>query len=287
MLTVLTLNNWPTTDAPESNYTLALLQLIVVALYFWSGIQKLNFSFIYETLPILLTPLQNIFPSPPLFALGVGISLVEAFIGCGLLFQYTRKLCVGLAIAMHGFILVLLIAKGYNSIVWAWNITLMVLVVLLFWQNEKTPLQFLLITWRTRLLGARLATVLTMATILLPVLSFLGLWDMYLSGALYSGNTVIGVIHINEGFFEKIPAIAQKQVFKTKRGEQILPLLEWSMAELNVPPYPESRVYRHLTRQVCKLATNNSTVELIIKERPAIFDGSYQVTRISCAQLAQ
>jgi hypothetical protein len=57
------------------------------------------------------------------------------------------------------------------------------------------------------------------------------------------------------------------------------------MVELNVPPYPEPRVYRHLTRHVCKLAEDKSEVELVMKERPAILDGSYQVTRMSCAQL--
>ena len=93
-------------------------------------------------------------------------------------------------------------------------------------------------------------------------------------------------MRINEEVYEQLPRPAQQQVFKTRNsGQQILPFFEWSMAELNVPPHPEPRVFRQLTREVCKLAKNKSEVELVMKERPAILDGSYQVTRISCAQL--
>ena len=66
---------------------------------------------------------------------------------------------------------------------------------------------------------------------------------------------------------------------------RFLPLFEWSMAELNVPPYPEPRVFRRLTNHVCKLAEGDNEVELVMKERPTILDGSYHVTRVSCAQL--
>ncbi|MEW6731023.1 MAG: hypothetical protein AB1489_06780 [Acidobacteriota bacterium] len=65
----------------------------------------------------------------------------------------------------------------------------------------------------------------------------------------------------------------------------MLPLHEWSMVELNVPPYPEPRIFRELIRQLCKLSATKNQVELVMKERPAIFDGSYQVTRISCVEL--
>ncbi|MEW6731024.1 MAG: hypothetical protein AB1489_06785 [Acidobacteriota bacterium] len=154
----------------------------------------------------------------PLVVLGLGIALVETLIGCGLLFYRTRKLSVWLAVAMHGLVLGLLIASGYNSIVWVWNITLMLLVVVLFWQSDTSPWK-LLINWRTNNLASRLAQTLAIATALLPILSFCNLWDMYLSGALYSGNTVVAVVNINEDFYKQLPQTAQQQVFKIKNGE--------------------------------------------------------------------
>jgi len=123
---------------------------------------------------------------------------------------------------------------------------------------------------------------------LLPILSFWGWWDMSLSGALYSGNTEVAVVFINQETYERLPQTAQRQVFRTRRhSRQVLPLFEWSMAELNVPPYPETRVFRYVARQVCKLTKDKSEVELVVKERPAILDGSYRVTQTTCAQLEE
>ena len=109
---------------------------------------------------------------------------------------------------------------------------------------------------------------------------------MCLSGALYSGNTAVAVVRIDEAAYKKLPQMAQRQVFRTKSGGmQVLPLLEWSMADLNVPPYPEPRIFRQLTNHVCKLTEGDNEVELVMKERPKILDGAYQVTRVSCAEL--
>ncbi len=49
----------------------------------------------------------------------------------------------------------------------------------------------------------------------------------------------------------------------------MLPLYEWSMTELNVPPYPEARVYRRLARRLCRYAEDPRELELIVKETPA------------------
>lgn len=287
LLSMLTLHNWQTKDEATLNHTLGHLQLIVAALYIWSGVQKLNFSFSHEMLPELLAPLHRILPAEhlPLVTLGLGIAVVETLIGCGLLFPRTRKLCVWLAVAMHGIILGLLIARAYNSIVWAWNVALMLMVVVVFWCREDASRQTLN-NWKTSKTTTQLARAVAVASVVLPILSFWGWWDMSMSGALYSGNTAVAVVRINGETFTKLPQTAQRQVFQTKSdGRQMLPLFEWSMAELNVPPNPEPRVFRQLTRQVCKLTADKSAVELVMKERPAMLDGSYQVTRISCAQL--
>ena|SRR5215204_1909126 len=286
LLTVLTLTGVWAGGAPASDRALRLSQLVVAALYFWSGVQKLNFTFAHETLPILLAPLQNILVATrvPPGALALGIALAEAFIGCGLLIRRTRGLCVWLAVAMHILIVGLLMARGYNSVVWAWNAALAVVVVVLFRRSEATPWR-LFVSRAGSGAAARLAQAVAVACALLPVLSFWGWWDAYLSGALYSGNTAVAVVRVDRRVFEKLPETAKRQVFTTTSGELMLPLLEWGMADLNVPPYPEARVYRQVAREVCKLAENESQVELITKGRPAVFDGSYRVTRRSCSQL--
>ena len=119
----------------------------------------------------------------------------------------------------------------------------------------------------------------------LPALSFIGLWDTYLSAALYSGNTPVAVVHLSDHIRNRLPLPARSQVFTTKQGELMLPFYEWSMSELNVPPYSETRVYRKLTRHLCRYAGDPREVELIIKEKPAIFTGKYAVNKIDCSNL--
>ena len=265
----------------ESNQTFGLAQILIAGLYFWSGVQKLNFTFSHETLPTLLAPLQNFFPTIqiPFVFVGILIALAESFIGCGLLFHKTRNLSVCLAVVMHASILILLIAIDYNSIVWVWNLALAMIVISAFWQSEIS-IQDTIIS------RISFAKIVVATSFLLPILSFVGWWDMYLSGALYSGNTEIAVIRINENLLEKLLPKARQVIFQTKStGEKMLPMFEWSIAELNVPMYPEQRVFKQVAREVCKITTDKNQVELIIKERPAILDGNSKITRISCAEL--
>ncbi len=286
LMIVMAFYYWRSDHDQLRNITLPALQLIVASLYFWGGIQKLNYSFTHEVLPQILASLQNalMLSQTQLSAIGVAGAVSETFIGCGLAFKKTRKLAVWLALAMHGLILVLLIVQGRNSVVWIWNATLMAMVVVLFWRSD-TSLVPVFSYWRAANTSGRLSIMLAVLCAVLPVLSFRGWWDMYLSGALYSGNSVIGVVRVDGGVYERLPEVVKRQVFAMKSGEQMLPLFEWSMADLNVPPYPEPRVFKQVARAVCKLGGEGSQAELIMKGYPAILDGSYKITRIDCRLL--
>ena len=266
--------------------TLAALQAIVASLYFWGGVQKLNYSFGHEVLPQLLKPVQNFFvvSQPQLSALGFGLALIEIFTGCGLLLRKTRKICIYLTIAMHALILGLLVAQKQNNVVWVWNGALVLMVVVLFWRNDNS-IGLLFSHWHARRAGMRVSLIVVALYAVLPILSFWGWWDLYLSGALYSGNTPVAVVSVDNGIYEKLAPATRDKVFVTRSGKRMLPLYEWSIAELNVPPYPELRTYLQLTRELCRFAENKSQAELIVKTRPAILDGSYRVVRMNCSEL--
>ena len=217
LLGALALQSEQTKDVPSTNHTQGQLQIVVAALYIWSGVQKLNFSFSHEVLPKLLAPLQSVLSAVhiPLVATGIGMALIETLIGCGLLFRRTRELCVWLAVAMHGLILGLLMFRGYNSVVWPWNAALALIVVALFRRSKTAPWQTLR-NWSAINTTTRLAQAVVIASALAPVLSFWGWWDLCLSGALYSGNTAVAVVRINESTNRKLPQTAQRQVFRVK-----------------------------------------------------------------------
>ena len=269
-------------DEMKDRHAIALAQVIVAALYFWSGAQKLNHTFIHETLPNLLSPAQAVLGFRlPMIAIAFGIIGGELFTGVALHFRRTRKVAVVIAVAMHAGVLALLISRGYNHVVWAWNAFLLSLNVILFW-NCRVFAGEALWGWRTQSFRSRLAHFLVLASVLLPALSFVGWWDLYLSGALYSGNTEIAVIKVDPQLLEKLPPSARATVFTTGAGETVLPLQEWSLRELRVPPYPQLRVYRQLAREVCRLSENKGQTGLIVRGRPNIWNGSYEVIRTTC-----
>lgn len=279
---VLCFHDWNTEEKSAESETLGMVQIIIAGFYFWSGVQKLNFNFSHDILPSLLMPLQNLFPSVqlPFTFFGIAIPLTELLTGCGLLFRKTRNLAVCLAITIHAIILFLLISKNYNSVVWIWSLTLVFALIFAFW---KTSVSLKEAFTKRKFTPVKL---LIFACLTLPVLNFFGMWDYFLSGAYYSGNILIPAIRINEEVFEKLPPTAKATVFQTKTtGEKMLPPFEWSIADTNAPIYLEHRVFRKVALEVCKLTSDKESVELIVRERPSIIDGHYEVTRISCAEL--
>lgn len=273
------------TRAPET--ILLVNQLIVALLYFWSGIQKLNWSFGHEVVPALFERAGIHLPAAyaasfPVVA--IVLAAGEALIGGGLIVRCTRRVAVVLAVSFHLGVLLLLVVSGSNSVVWPWNVAMMILVVLLFWKSEASLARKDSWRWRGNLVSELPKVVLILCAIA-PALSFAGWWDAYLSGALYSGNTPVAVVRVSEEVRGQLPVTAQQQVFTSSGGESMLPLYEWSLADLNVPLYPEVRVYRQVARSLCPLAKDPGEIELIVKERPSLIDGSYKVSRTNCRDL--
>jgi len=277
-------------DGKRENAASALLanQLVVALLYFWSGAQKLNWTFGHEVLPGLLEQARI---HPPVVLLSAlpkiapAAAAIEMLIGIGLIARRTRPVAVVLAVALHSVVLILLVLAGGNSVVWPWNVAMMAMVVLLFWKSDRSLVKREF--WKSRPSHPEhyLPKAVVLVCGLAPALSFVGWWDIYLSGALYSGNAPIAVVHLSDQVRNQIPPVAQQQMFTTSRGELMLPLYEWSMAELRVPPYPEARVYRQIGRQICSATGGGEDVELIVRSRPSITDGSYAVSRDNCRAL--
>jgi len=262
--------------ALQSRSKLAACQLVVAAQYFWSGIQKLNWTFAHKTLPDIVGQAGISLPQS-LAMLAIIIALSEAVLGIALLFRRTRSVAVIVAIVMHVVLLLLMITSRQNSVIWPWNAALIALVVVLFWRVDEHGRSLSRASYPVRAVLA--------VCCLAPALSFVGWWDLYLSSSLYSGNTPNAAIRINEEVRQRLSPKTQQLVFFSKAGEPILPVYEWSMSDLNVPQYPEVRVYKQLGWSICRLGEGRRDIELIIQERPAISDGTTRVTRRSCLDL--
>ncbi len=243
-------------------------RLIVAATYTWSGLQKLNASFVVEVYPWLLEPLLPVLPPairPLATGLGPVVPAVEMGIGISLVLRPLRTLAIGAATAMHLLLLFLLCPTGhnYNSVVWPWNVAMILMVVVLFW---RTPaLQPWSILWPRRFLYAR---VVLLFFGILPGLHLFGLWDAYLSAALYSGNTLDGHILISPAQRQQLPADLQSDL-QPRDGQWQLDILTWSLRELNVPDYPARRIYRHVAQELAGRLDPPAVLILVVDEQPA------------------
>jgi hypothetical protein len=109
---------------------------------------------------------------------------------------------------------------------------------------------------------------------LMPALSFFDLWDHYLSSALYSGNISSGTIYLNDAAFDRLPDAIENYVYEEGPNLNSLDILDWSLEEMNVPSYPEIRVFKNAARAICGHTLNDPSVELVVQGKLAFINGN-------------
>lgn len=250
-------------------------RLIVAATYIWSGLAKLNPSFMSDTYPWLVDPLVKAWPAPAQWLvhhLAFLAPLLECAAGAGLLTTRFRRAALFFAIAMHVFILITIGPLGYrfNVIVWPWNLAMIVFLLILFFRRTEEPAARDIIWGR----GFAFQKIVLVVFGFMPVLSFFNLWDDYLSSALYSGNTTSGVIYLNDDAFNRLPEGIQD--YPTTEGPDLngLDIDDWSVGEMKVPACPQIRIYKNVVRTICEYVSNDSSVKLVVEGKFALLDSN-------------
>ena len=107
----------------------------------------------------------------------------------------------------------------------------------------------------------------------MPFTNLFNKWETYLSFSLYSGNTNNAKIELSDKAMDKLPYYIKHYVI-TENDRNVLYPKWWSLGELNVPLYPERRVFEKVKRHVVNLTTGKSEdVKLVYIEKQKIFDG--------------
>jgi uncharacterized membrane protein YphA (DoxX/SURF4 family) len=268
--------------APDASDTsraaLNSCRLVVISVYFWSGLHKINRSFVRETFPWFLRGI-SFFPSaalPYVSWLGYAVPLMEIGTGVGLLITRWRRPAIVAAILTHTFILVALgpLGRNDNQVVWVWNLAMIPLVVLLFRARPGPFAREILSPAH----GWYHAVVLVLFAIL-PPLSFVYLWDSYLSFALYSANIKTARVYVSDGIRNDLSPAVAAYVRKADEGRNELDFMAWSGRELKVPLYPQARIYQGVARYACRYAKTPTDVELVVEQRafPALLRSLLQL----------
>lgn len=259
-------------------------RLIIASVYFWSGLQKMNPGFSGDVFPWMVEPLARVFPSRASSLIqsgGLWAACFEAAIGASLLFRRTRRIAVICAVAMHALVLFSIgpLNHNSNSVIWSWNVVMVLLDLILFGLPDEFSVRDML-SPRQGIVHGSVLILVTAA----PALSFFGLWDNYMSWALYAGNKTSAQVYLSDAVYEKLPKAVQEYVDEDDSGVNTLSIAAWSFDELNVPAYPEARVYRAVAGAICRYADAPSDVRLVVTKRDTLL-GRGQKTAYDCSAL--
>ncbi len=261
----------------------ALCALIVASIYFWSGLQKGNAAFGRDVLPWLLEPLRNVLKADVVDTIQANAwaaSVTECLIGLALMLPPLRGLGILGAWAMHASILHAIGPWGhdFNSVVWPWNLAMMAMVGVLFFRQRAGIFRAVARTGLGKAVG--------LAVGVLPALSFVNLWDDYLSASLYSGRMRYARIVLAEddalrvaerfglkpvyGYTPETPPL-----YESGPGQFDLDVTMWSYAKRNVPPYPEIRYLKGVAKALREAGVEPATITVWVTPRPR-FSGILQ-----------
>ncbi len=247
---------------------LGCCRMTVAGIYFWSGVHKLNNIFVDQGFTSMLHRFLHINDANLIASLrpfGYAIGGIEIAIAVLLIFPRGRRFGVWLALASHIFILVYLSPLGisYNSVIYPWNVAMVLLVFALFYRTqEKIGLMGKTgIEWRL--------VPIAVVVWFFPLLNFAGYWDNYLSFSLYSYKTGSYFVAVADNAIPKIDQRYKKYFVQQGgiNGGQLIDVNEWSIKELNVPMYPEHRVFRTIAQAFCNTGVGDNSVYFIEVER--------------------
>lgn len=253
-------------------------RLIIAAIYFWSGAQKLNPYFASTTFLYLAGPLGVHFPALAVMA-GLAAPFIEMAGGVGLLTRRFRTHAIVTLIAMHTFILLAIgpLGHNFNTVVWPWNLAMIAFLLLLYRGSDVSCREILWGRgWFHRIVFALFAVA--------PALSFFNLWDSYLSAALYSGNKSQGAIYMTVAVADHLPDVVDQDVSEEADDLDKVLVNDWSFDELNAPAYPEMRVYKSAARRLCDFAAKPTDVRLEVLGKSVLANGKGREV-FSCAEL--
>jgi len=223
------------------------LSLLLVATYFFSGLFKINGGFLHNIWDnMMLRKLfgfkNEIIGNPIVHFSGLILPVIEIATALGLLFARQKKTFVWLALATHIFLLLAIGPSGLqrNSIVWPWNFAMILLIFAVFYKEQNTILTLNFFKNKTNV-------AISLIVAVLPLTNYIGLWPSYFSFKLYSGNSKILAIRVENT--DRDPKL-DKLIVNTNSiycpALKSINATKLSLDELNVPVYPEELYFKKL-----------------------------------------
>jgi hypothetical protein len=229
------------------------LRLFVVSIYFHSALSKLDYGFLHEHGPLLLSGMVKPFGLSPddwPERITAGLSLLmpvgELLVAVGLCVQRFRRAAVFAAVCMH---LMLMLAVGPFGLdhewgVLLWNAYFIGQAVLLWGGSEQpaeTPIDPVIENPRTFRTVA--PCVLIAFVSVWPFASTWGWCDTWPAWELYASRPECAKLYVTATARERLPPSIQKHVGQPDWHDWCRVRIDrWSLEAIGAPEYPQNRV---------------------------------------------
>jgi hypothetical protein len=248
-------------------------RLIIGGIYFWSGLQKINVRFFTEIFPWFTEALWKPFGeagASVALSIGLLVPLIEVLFAIGLFTKRGRLLSIIGATAMLLLVLLSIGPAGqeWNSSVWPWNLGIYSMVFVLFFSVRVSFGDFI-----KRQRHNVLAWFVLCIFWIMPAGNLFGITDHYLSWSLYSGRVSEAVLIGNQEALLTLSPTAR---------DGRLTFQSWTVADINLVPYPEERVFLSVFESICADKTQKDTQLKIMTPR-LFYSNIIEETLIDCS----
>jgi len=241
--------------AEEKNCKLNAVSLFLVSIYFFTGMQKLNWRFITSIGPWLLgytnSTINTYDNYLPLMLASLTMPLGEIALAITLSFKRTRILGLVMGLIMHAIILWEVGPDRFNvnAAVWPWNITQMFLLIACFAAPSiKNRSDKILVKLHYRLQPLTTAT-LAIVSLIVPTLGLFRLADPFPSFAFYTGDVPSGSILFEDVTIQSLPNYLRRALTHDKEtGLWALDIVDWSLIETGTSVYPSTYCLRTMAK---------------------------------------
>lgn len=255
-----------------------LCQFLVISIYVYSAIGKLDFEFLHSVGPNFVDVLMSwvglrmddLSESKQFYA-ALALPLSELLLAILLAVPQTRKLGARLACAFHLVLALVFSPFGLNhslSVI-VWNVQFAVQALLLF--SERTASARTTSTDQVHpksLAYFPTFTVFAFA-IILPIGERFGMWDHWLSWALYAPHSSRAEVFVASSAVDRLPSNLQRLV----RGPDLdareattlwlrVPVKQWCLESNFTPVYPQARSGVAAAWEIRRLLDTNFEVKV-------------------------
>jgi len=227
-----------------------LMRWIVVSIYVYSAISKLDYQFLHSLGPQFLSTLAGYvgvasveWPVNLQVWLASLFPVGELIVGVGLLVPRTRRVAIFAAVGLHLLLLLILGPWGlsHQPGVLVWNLFFIAQAWMLFAerQADEEPAT----NDPRRRVAERLCFLLTGIVIAFPASESLGYCDHWPAWELYSPRNSRVQVAIHASAVDRLPPEIQQHLSLASEDSawRQLHIDRWSLDSLSVPVYPEDR----------------------------------------------